>query len=177
MSEFNESEKERDKGLIKSLRSGNQTAILSALKDIRVSGKLFFLTEIFDLLLVQEDEAIYLEAVSLLNDLKNKEAVPIIAEAIRNPEYESIRQELVASCWQSGLSYSKHIETFFDVATQGNYAIALEAFTVIEDSIGDLDPKELSKHIDKLKKDILTADTNKQMLLRELIRVMETYNR
>ena len=87
MSEFKASEKEKDKSLIQSLRSGNKTAILSALKDIRISGKLFFLTEIFDLLVDQENEEIYLEAVSLLNDLKNKEAVPIVAEAIKNPEY------------------------------------------------------------------------------------------
>lgn len=177
MSEFKASEKEKDKSLVQSLRSGNQTAIVSALKDIRVSGKLFFLTEIFDLLVDQENEEIYLEAVSLLNDLKNKDAVPIVAEAINNPEYEAIRQELVASCWQSGLSYSKHIATFIDVASHGNYAIALEAFTVIEDAIGDLDPKELATHIDSLKKEILTSDTNKQMLLRELIRVMETYHK
>lgn len=175
MSEREENEKLQEKNFIAALRSGNRTSVVSALKEIRGTGKVTILPEVFELLLDQEDEQIYRESVALINDLKNKEAVPYLMEALRNPDYQPARQVLAASCWQSGLNYSKHIRTFIDLAIQDTYATAIEAFTVIENSVGDLEPAALKTQIDYLRTKINSVDQEKQVLLRELIRVMETY--
>jgi len=175
MSEREENEKEREQKFIAALRSGNRVSVVSALKDIRSTGKITILPEVLELLLNQEDEQIYNESVALINDLKNEEAVPYLVDALRDPEFQPARQVLAASCWQSGLNYSKHIRTFIDLAVEDNYATAIEAFTVIEDSIGYLEPAALKKETDYLRKKITTADEEKQLLLRELIRVMESY--
>ena len=87
-------EKAQEQSFIKSLRSGNRIAILASLKDIRSSGKVTILPEVFDVLCDQEDEQIYNEAVSLINDLKSKESVPYLTDAIADSEYASLNNAL-----------------------------------------------------------------------------------
>ena len=71
-----ENSKARLKQQIESLRSSNRTAILSTLKDLRSDGDVSVLSELFQLLLVQEDREIQDEIAALLNDLKDQEEEP-----------------------------------------------------------------------------------------------------
>ena len=136
---------------IQSLRSGNRSAILTTLKELRSDGDISILPDLFDLLLDQEDEQITGEISSMLNDLKDKEAVPILSEAIGNPDYSEILTILVSACWQNGLSYGKYINTFTEVVISGEYDAAIEAFTVIEEAVGDLEQEEKNQLVINLK--------------------------
>lgn len=165
----------RLKNQIQSLRSGNRTAILTTLKELRSDGNISVLPDLFDLLLDQEDEEIAGEITSLLNDLKDKEAAPILSEAIRNPEYSKIMTILVSACWQNGLSYGKYIDTFVEVIISGQYEAAIEAFTVIEEAVGDLEQEERDLLIKNLKSRIKDIDEQKRPLLTELVKVITSY--
>ena len=70
---------------IASLRSSKRSAILETLKELRSYGDVSVLPELFNLMLIQEDEEVLGEITTLLNDLKDKEAAEILAEAIANP--------------------------------------------------------------------------------------------
>jgi hypothetical protein len=76
---------------IASLRSSNRSAILETIKELRSEGDVSILPELFDLMLIQEDEEILGEIATLLNDLKDEEASEVLAEAIANQEYEKIQ--------------------------------------------------------------------------------------
>ena len=165
----------RLKNQIQSLRSGNRTAILTTLKELRSDGNVSVLPDLFDLLLDQEDEEIAGEITSLLNDLKDKEAAPILSEAIRNPEYSKIMTILVSACWQNGLSYGEYIDTFVEVIISGQYEASIEAFTVIEEAVGDLEQEERDLLIKNLKSHIKDIDELKKPLLSELIKVITSY--
>lgn len=160
---------------IASLRSSNKSAILGTLKELRSEGDVSVLPELFNLMLIQEDEGILDEIASLLNDLKDKEAAEVLAEAIANPEYEKIQTSLVAACWQNGLSYGKHLTTFVDVVVSGDYSTAIEAFTVIEEAVGDIKPEERTTLVRSLKSKIKQVDEQKKALFVELVKVIETY--
>ncbi|RLD89957.1 MAG: hypothetical protein DRJ29_16115, partial [Bacteroidetes bacterium] len=88
---------------IASLRSSNRSAILETIKELRSDGDVSILPELFNLMLIQEDEEILGEIATLLNDLKDEEASENLVEAIANQEYEKIQTPLVAACWQNGL--------------------------------------------------------------------------
>jgi len=165
----------RLKNQIQSLRSGNRTAILTTLKELRSDGNVSILPDLFDLLLDQEDEQIIGEISSLLNDLKDKEAAPILSEAVGNPEYTKILTILVSACWQNGLSYGKYIDTFVKVVISGQYEAAVEAFTVVEEAIGDLKQEERDLLVINLKSRIKDVDVQKKPLLSELIKVITNY--
>lgn len=160
---------------ISSLRSSNRSAILETLKELRSSGDVSVLPELFNLMLIQEDEEI-LDAISaLLNDLKDKESAEILAEAIANPEYASIQTSLVAACWQNGLSYGKHIATFVDVLISGSYGTAIEAFTVIEEAVGDLEQEQREELVRSLKSKLDQVEEQKKALFVELVKSVESY--
>ena len=165
----------REKDQINALRSGNRTAVLETLKALRTSGKVSLLPELFCLLVDQEDEEIINETSSLLNELKDQEASAYLAEAISNPEYAGIATLLVAACWQNGLSYGKYIDTFLETAIKGDYATAIEAFTVIEEAIGEVEQEKRIDLTATIKQALGSLDDEKKVLLRELVKVIESY--
>ncbi len=166
---------DRLRDLIQSLRSGNRSAILGALKELRTHGSVSVLPDLFDLLMDQEDEQITGAIRSILCDLKDEEAVPILADAIGNEDYSEIQAILVSACWQNGLSYHRHIGTFVEVVIKGGYDAAIEAFTVIEEAVGDLKQDERDKLLFGLKSRIREADDLKRPLLSELVKVITLY--
>lgn len=160
---------------ITSLRSSNRSAILSTLKELRISGDVSVLPELFNLMLAQEDEEVLGEITSFLNDLKDKESAEILAEAIANPEYAALQTALVAACWQNGLSYTKHIATFVDVLISGSYSAAIEAFTVIEEAVGDLEEEQRKELARSLKSKLQEVREEKKSLFVELVRTINSY--
>jgi len=160
---------------ITSLRSSNRSAILGTLKELRSEGDISVLPELFNLMLVQENEEILGEIAALLNDLKDKEAAEILAEAIANPEYEKIQTALVAACWQNGLSYGNYITTFVDVVVAGDYSTAVEAFTVIEEAVGDLEQGQRVELVSSLKSKLQVVEDQKKALFVELVKAVESY--
>lgn len=169
------SKKDRLRGQVQALRSGNRITILDALKEIRTESSISILPDLFDLLVDQEDDEIIRGISSLLNDLKTQEAAGVLAEAIGNPEYQSITTLLGAACWQNGLSYGKFADTFAKVAIDGSFETAIEAFTVLEEAVGDLDQDERNRLSKMIKHGLREADEQKKLLLRELVKVIETY--
>lgn len=160
---------------ITALRSNNRTAILDTLEELRSEGDTSILPELFNLLLLSEDEEILGKITSLLNDLKDREAAEIMAGAIANPEYESIQNLLLSACWQNGLSYGKYISTFIDVVVYGSYSAAVEAFTVIEEAVGELDREERSRVVRKMKSKLKEVEDQKKPLFVELLKTIESY--
>ena len=160
---------------IRALRSGNRRSILEAIREIRRESNVSILPELFGLLLDQEDEEIIRAASSLLNDLKIQDAVPVICEAISNPEYGPISTLLVSACWQNGLSYAKYADTFVKVAIEGSYEAAIEAFSVLEETVGALEQQDRDRLSAEVSRGLQSSDEQKSILLRELIRMMQTY--
>ncbi len=170
-----EKDNQRQANLFAALRSGNRTAILATLQEIRREGDLAVLPALFDLLLEHEDEQVLLETRALLNDLKDPGAAEILAGAVGNRDYADIRAALVAACWQNGLSYGKHLEQFVDAALEGDYMTAMEAFTVIEEAVGEVDEGRRKKAADRIRAGLPEADQQKRILLEELVRVIDQY--
>ena len=148
---------------------------MDALKDIRDESNPAILPELFNLLLEQEDEELILELSSLLNDLKIQEAAPILAEALENPEYQSIYRILAAACWQSGLSFGKYSETFARLSIHADFETAIEAFTVLEEAVGEMEEDEREKLVKLIKHGMSGKDDQKKRLLRELVKSIESY--
>lgn len=163
------------KSQIQALRSGNHSAILSTLKELRVHGDISILPDLFEVMLGQEDEHINSEITMLLNDLKDQEAAEVLSEAIKNPELRELMTPLVAACWQNGLSYGKHIDTFVEVLITGEYTAAIEAFTVIEEAVGELEQAQRDHMAKQLKSKLQEVESLKKPLLSELVKVIERY--
>jgi len=169
--------KDQLKGQINAIRSGNRSSIMAGLKEIRMESNIAILPELFNLLLErEEDEEIVQETSSLLNDLKMQEAAPILAEALEDPSYEPISHILAAACWQNGLSYGKYAGTFVKLAISSDYETAIEAFTVLEEAVGEIELTERAKLVKNIKQGMSGAPEQKRLLLFELVKSIESYD-
>ncbi|HEX2394553.1 MAG TPA: hypothetical protein VHI78_04365, partial [Bacteroidales bacterium] len=81
----------------------------------------------------------------------------------------------VAACWQSGLDFSSYLQVFAGLFIQGDYSTALEAFTVIEESLGNATEDEVYACIQFLKESEYLVSDEKLPLYRELQKVVEKF--
>ena len=110
--------------------------------------------------------------LNLLSELKNKESVPLLIEAINNDKYLVERKELVACCWQNGLSYNEYLPLFIDLVIDHSFLIAFEAFTVIENMYGTVDDDLIDQQMAKIIKALNHADEEKAYLLNGLLTII-----
>lgn len=157
------------------LRSGNTSAIIDTIQEIREKGSITILPELFDLLLVSDNEEVIMACTSLLNDLKKKESVQYLVAALKDERYKPVRPILVSACWQNGLDYHEEVLLFAEILLTDDYATAVEAFTVIENSLGELNDRDILILTEKLSQSIDLAKENKRPLIRELLSVIKNY--
>ncbi len=166
---------ETEKRQIGILRSGNSSAIIDTIQEIRNHGSVTILPELIDLLLISENKEIINACSSLLNDLKNKDSVRYLVSALGNEKYKPVRHILLSACWQNGLDFHEDIQIFADIFLEDEYLTSVEAFTVIENNLGKLEDHDIVQLIKKLKREINKADDKKKLLINELLSTIRNY--
>ena len=133
------------------LLSTQTFVVLKAVEKLRQIGSPAFLDDLLNVLCDTGNDDIKASIISLLDDLKDENAVPIIIMAIQNEKCRNDKAALVASCWKSGLNFSSDLNIFLEVFISEEFIIALEAYSVLENNIPIMPGKDADKHIDYLK--------------------------
>lgn len=165
-----------EKTWVSSFDSGNRSKILQSIFEIRKSGSIKILPAALALIKQNSDEEITTEILRLLSEIKSPEAVPVIAESLRSMDFGDNLNLVVASCWQSGLDFSKHFRVFAGVFIKADYKTALEAFTVIEESLVNASTDEVNDCLHYLNQSECMVSDEKLPLFRELKKVIEEFN-
>lgn len=119
-----------------------------------------------------KDEGVIKEIEALFNDIKDTRLREEIIKIIEDTGIESTKSSLIASCWQSGMNYSEYFMHFIDWSISGNYAIALECFTVIEQNIIDVPKKIKEDGLRKLNKSEANQSPDKRILINEIAKLL-----
>jgi HEAT repeat protein len=169
MEKYNTTEKE----WLSAFESSDSVRIMQCLNEVRDSGSVRILPVLFDLAKNNTDLQIRNEIATLISEIKSTEAVPVIAESLSKHDFGDFLNALVAACWQSGLDFSQHLIVFAELFIRGDYKTALEAFTVIEESLEDASEAEIHKCLQLLKDGECMVTNEKLPLLHELRKVMQ----
>lgn len=95
----------------------------------------------------------------VLHTLKADEAQAILVAIIGMKEYANQRKIIVAACWESGLDFTNYFTFFNALALNSEYAICMEAVTVItENMAGPFSKAELTQAQTVVDKAIQNAD-------------------
>ena len=171
---MNEAEKLYYRETEKSLKSGDKKIIRARIKELKNAGNASLLSLILDLFMTDPGEEIRQDILGLLANLRDQQSAAVIAACIDNNPRSLNLAELIASCWQSRLDYSAHLETFTGSFISGDYRTAIESFTVIEESLW----KSSSESIDQCKilltERVSEISEEKMPLYRERIDVLNT---
>jgi hypothetical protein len=159
--------------LIEKLYSKNTSEAIFALNQIRNSGNPNILPQLLEFLYCGANNEVRKGIIEILNDLKIQAATSEIINAIKNSKSQDIQKILLTSIWQSGLDYSAHLEIFVDLFISGNFEIAFEAFTIIDNMDCNIDSQNIDILINKLKFSASDIGNEKADLLVELVRVIQ----
>jgi len=162
----------KSKEIISNLRSTDSDLVLETIDKLREAGNSLIFPELIELLHNTELPEIKKSVLNLLSELKNKESVPLLMTAIKNEKYAKERKDLIACCWQNGLNYNAYITVFIDLVIQEEFLIAFEAFTVIENMVGNIEEEVIEAELIKIKDALKEAGEQKAYLLNGLLSVI-----
>ncbi len=158
--------------IIRDLWSEDVTTVMKAIYRLRSAGSIHYIPELMRLLNHTSAESVEKELIRLLADVKDRAAVPLITDGLKNPDLEAAQANLVSACWQSGLDYSHELKLFIRIFLEGDYRTALESFTVIEESILNLDREEIQDARKILLGGLKKISDEKKPLARELVNLL-----
>jgi hypothetical protein len=154
------------------LNSGDIKVIRSELHQLRSSGNLLILPYLLNLLSDSANEEIIKEAINFLGEIKDPGSAPVIAEYISRHSNDKNITKLIATCWQTGLDYSGHLNIFAECFIIGNYEQSLESFTVIEEMLWRSSIDNISGCLEILVNRQSEIIEEKKPLYNELIKIL-----
>lgn len=130
------------KQIIKDLNSDNDNIINIALDKTRVKGTTEVLIPMFKLFEKTKNNEIKKKIKDLLSDIKDPYALEIIIEQL-NKGTNNLNETLLFALWNSNLNAVDYIPEIIETAKNGNYMVALEALTVVENLEGPFSNEKL----------------------------------
>jgi len=124
--------------ILKNLKSSDPEFIIETIDKIRESGNREIMNGLLELLHETKIPEIKKSVLDLFSELKHNESIPLLIEAIKNEKYLHERKDLIACCWQNGLSYNGYLPLFIELVIKEPFEVAFEAFTVIENMYGTI---------------------------------------
>jgi hypothetical protein len=150
-------------------KSGNQDVIDHALEEIKSNGDDTYISPLVEYvhqnLPKENKERIF----QLFDDLKHENSVDQLVCELKNEIDPDVLERLVASCWQNGLNYSKHLPFFVHLVMDQEFQIAFEAFTVIENMYGKIDRDVENELITAIEKRLSDSEERKKYLLKGML--------
>ncbi len=147
--------------------------VLENIEKLRAKGNINDLPSILDYLVTPAHTSVEKALYQFIFDIKDPKAVEPIIAAIQNQKYQSIQKKLIEICWQSSLKFANHISLFVDLLIHGDFEIAFEALTVIENIEESIDPKLKELEMKKLKDAIPTVSEDRKSWLHEAFHIIE----
>jgi hypothetical protein len=167
-----ESEK-RLRDLQKKIISGNKEVISDAIISLRnenpLKGAIGLLVNQYDR---TNDQQVKNLIRNFLDDIKEPNARTEIIDEIHKNHKHDTTSMVVCSCWQSGLDYSGFATDFAKAFIDGDYLIALECFTVLEESAHHINSVKKREIIGLLEKNKGNFSAEKNKLLEALTKVL-----
>jgi hypothetical protein len=163
-----------DLQILKDLWSENDLLVLKTLRKLRSAGNLTYIPDILKLLSQTRNELIEKELIRFLADIKERGVVPLLVAGLKKPGLKPAHAGILSAIWQSGLDYSRYVDLFLQVFLEGDYMVALESFTVIEQSIEHLSIQEIAEERNNLLGGLDSISEDKKPLARELVNLLHT---
>lgn len=155
--------------ILKGLNSANQDIVLDAIDALRASGKTSDIPVLLELLRQSHNPEVKAKITGLFANLKEKETIPMLVNAIQDQKYEKVLKQLISSCWENGLDYTPYLSVFVDLLIEKDFIIAFEAYTVITNMEKAIDKRLIDVEIEKLDKAMHSTTPEKKSLMLDVI--------
>jgi len=166
--------KKPDPEILKLLQSSDDKLVLKTLHKLRSAGNLTYIPELLKLLSQCKNELIEKELIRFLADIKEPGVIPLFVDGLKKPGLKKARADMLSAIWQSGLDYSSYMNEFIHLFIEGDYLVALESFTIIEQSLEHMSDQEMVEKRNQLLDGLDHVSEEKKPLARELLNLLQT---
>ncbi len=154
------------------IKSGSPELTDHALEEIKTKGDDTYIAPLIAFLHQPISKEAKENIYQLFIELKHENSVDQLINEMENETDLDILVRLVATCWQNGLNYSKHLPYFVQLIMDQEFQIAFEAFTVIENMYGKIDYDVEATLLAEIEKSLPMAEDRKQYLLKGLLEII-----
>ena len=162
----------QEKVWIGQLESKTPAMILAAIREIRHHGNMRMLPYLFKLMQPSTHEIVRKGIIMLIGEIKVQDAAAAIVHALDHTDMGEDYTPMVAACWQSGLDFSGYLPSFIRIFADRDYQAAIEAFSVIEQSMGNASDAMQKKCLQMLDDIADKVPKEKYPLFKELVKVV-----
>lgn len=155
--------------LLKGLHSADPEIVLQTIEELRAQGQTSDFPLLLEMLRVVKNPEIKAKIAGLFANLKDKQTVPLMVEAIQDEKYAPVLQQLVSACWENGMDYTRYLSVFVDLLIEKEFLVAFEAYTVITNMETAIDQVLLDIEIEKLDKAMLSASADRKALMLDVV--------
>ncbi len=166
------------KQLLDELKSGNEQSFSKAINELNGLMTSTLLPELASILLTTQSEKNKAEMMQFFNDLAFEGAQENMMQIILNPSFIDVRQELLATIWNSRIDYSNYLAEFVEIASEGNYLETLECLTIIENLDGPFEEADILEAQLHLKEYLESSNRTeeKSILMSEIALLIKNMN-
>jgi len=164
--------------LLSDLFSPKEETVLKALQKVPEDGNSKFIIPLLKTFKEWEgNHQIRSKVESILKQLKSESAIPELITALDDPEFDDQRALIISAFWNSGIFPENDVDVLVRQAIRGDYMVALEAITVIENIEAEMDHDMIQDAIFDLDEALEREEEEHTPLLVELKKLLtQLYN-
>jgi hypothetical protein len=133
---------ENNAEIVGRLRSGEPEVVEAAVREVREKGDLEVAAALLGCLGELGEGRLATTVCNLLADVRDSRFRALLMERLEASRDEGERCALMRVVWESALDYSAYLEVFLRLLEEGEFAVAFEASTVIENMVHHLSAEQ-----------------------------------
>ena len=118
---------------ISALFSAMESEVLAALEEAKESGDIQWVRPLMEVFRDHPADAVRTEVASMLSALKVSAASDVFADALEDPEFETVYADILGFMWSSGFVPEESLRRVANCAVEGDFRTVVEALTWIEE--------------------------------------------
>lgn len=163
------SEKKK-KELMAQLASSDDAVVIKALNELEGDGDASFIPLMINLLETGSDQVVSI-IVEMLSSLKDSSAAKEIIEVLREEENPAVKQLVLSTIWNTNIDYSEYLPDFVLWACEGDYLVALDCLTIIENTVFNAEERHILEaqwHLKEFFESSPTMDEQKKQIISDI---------
>lgn len=129
--------------LLLDLKSESESKVASAIIDLASYGDVTIIPELIRVLKLKSSENHQKQIAKLLADIQVSDAADFFVQEIRREENTEILHLVLPILWESKLDFSSYFADFVEISVSGDYLIALDCLTILENMPGPFSESQL----------------------------------
>ncbi len=165
--------------LLLDLKSDSESKITSAIHELASIGDLSTIPVLYELIKQKSGTYLQKQVAKLLSDIQISGAPEVFIQLIKNEEDSVTLKMFLPILWESKLDFSDYLADFVEISASGDYLIALDCLTIIENMPGPFSESQLLEaqlHLKEFMENRSQNDERKMQILSEIALFIKDQN-